>query len=923
MAEKIEQEILLTTSVDIDKLQNAAAQFSKFGDTIIKNLSNHKIDIDNTGSINSFAELSKAVEATGVTLKVATNSAYELSKISATINATGVEAYSETIKSLQDSLENATKSASSLNSSTTATTKSLNIQFSELITRTQEFAKTVAIDDTSLVDYTQKVGVLGNNITQLLNESDKLQESLQFKNGKIDLIGDNEVQRFESLKKVSEALGISVAEVDVRLASMNKNLETIGASQGITEQKNQVKEITSEYKNYIALLQKQEAIKFSNTGLKEQATQLEELAKQATISEAKLQSLGVEISSVSHQPLLSSDDVSDINAYNASLRSLEQTFNSYQSKVTAQADKNTFAQDKENIDKIKVAYKEYLSLLEQSSKVDDTQSGYGSQVKELERLNTQITITQKSLSDMGVTLKSNGQLSLIDDTTIQSAQQLSNLTDSLNAQFNTYDQNLQKIANNNAFESEKNNIKQMQAEYSKYLSLLKEKVTATGSKNFADDTLALEGLNAQIVKVENNLKQYGLVLKEIDGKSIVTSDSKNQTEAFSSAIKGLQNNLDSYKTSVSQIQQQQLFKQQEAEAKEYEQSLQILLKAQNELFQAEYKLEQLKKSGATQEQIDSQTKIVAIHKSTTEVLEQENEEFVEMIALQKELTKAKAEYNAQDKTVQSESLTTSTNNLTKAQDKLNEAMAKSGKNINVTAEALKNAEIQMISNTQKMDLLKNKAEQTGSEFLSMAKAVVFSGLSWKAFSLVMSGLTMSIENIKLLDAAMVEIVKVTGLSGNALDEFKQKAFEVGDAVGRTGVEVMEATASFARSGYSIAESLDLAETALILTNVGDGIDDVEEAATSLISVMKAYNKELTSFNSNTEKATYVLDIINEVSNNAAITFADLTEGLTRVGAVFASAGTSVEELSGLLTGTNEVLQDIEKSSTGLKTISQR
>lgn len=172
------------------------------------------------------------------------------------------------------------------------------------------------------------------------------------------------------------------------------------------------------------------------------------------------------------------------------------------------------------------------------------------------------------------------------------------------------------------------------------------------------------------------------------------------------------------------------------------------------------------------------------------------------------------------------------------------------------------------------------------------------------------------KTVSELDASLVEVQKVTDLTGKSLETFTDRAFSVGSEVARTGKEVIDATAIFARSGYEIEDALDLSKVAMIMMNVGDGIDSTSEAATSLISVLKGYNLAA-------NEAIKVTDLINEVSNNAAINFEDLTEGLTRTSAVFNQAGVSIEKLSGLLTGTNEILQNVEMSSTGLITISQR
>lgn len=173
-----------------------------------------------------------------------------------------------------------------------------------------------------------------------------------------------------------------------------------------------------------------------------------------------------------------------------------------------------------------------------------------------------------------------------------------------------------------------------------------------------------------------------------------------------------------------------------------------------------------------------------------------------------------------------------------------------------------------------------------------------------------------VAQVKELDSSLVELKKVTDLEGNSLEGFTEDAFKLGEEVGRTGREVIDATTVFARSGYDVQDALDLSKVALVMTNVGDGIGDVENAATSLISVLKAYNLEVSD-------AMYVTDLLNQVSNTSAINFEDLTEGVQRTGAVFAKSDTSIEELTGLLTGANEVMQNIEKTSSGLVTVSQR
>ena len=63
-------------------------------------------------------------------------------------------------------------------------------------------------------------------------------------------------------------------------------------------------------------------------------------------------------------------------------------------------------------------------------------------------------------------------------------------------------------------------------------------------------------------------------------------------------------------------------------------------------------------------------------------------------------------------------------------------------------------------------------------------------------------------------------------------------------------------------------------------------------------------------------AMKVVDMINETSNNAAIDFDNIAEGLRRVSSTMSQTGTSLGQTIGLLTGGFGQLRDIEMVSSG-------
>lgn len=170
--------------------------------------------------------------------------------------------------------------------------------------------------------------------------------------------------------------------------------------------------------------------------------------------------------------------------------------------------------------------------------------------------------------------------------------------------------------------------------------------------------------------------------------------------------------------------------------------------------------------------------------------------------------------------------------------------------------------------------------------------------------------------VKALDSSLIELQKVTDISGEALNSFTKRSFRLGETLSRTGKEVIDAVSVFSRAGYQLEESMTLAQDALIMTNVADGIDSVEESSSALIAVMKGYNKEV-------DDAIDIVDAFNEVSNTQAVNYFQLAEASTRLSGVMRQQGVEFEQMLGLITGGTEVLRDHLRVATGLQTISLR
>jgi predicted nucleic acid-binding Zn-ribbon protein len=172
--------------------------------------------------------------------------------------------------------------------------------------------------------------------------------------------------------------------------------------------------------------------------------------------------------------------------------------------------------------------------------------------------------------------------------------------------------------------------------------------------------------------------------------------------------------------------------------------------------------------------------------------------------------------------------------------------------------------------------------------------------------LAINSLRKMITNVREIDTQMTELKKVTDETDSTYSKFLDRASEKAIKLGSSIKDLVGATAEFARTGYGLEESSKLAEVATIYKNVGDGVTDIGNASSVLISTMKAFN--LTANDS-----LHIVDALNEVGNKYSVGSTGLGESLRRSASALASANNTFEESLGLITAMNEILQDDEEA----------
>lgn len=216
-------------------------------------------------------------------------------------------------------------------------------------------------------------------------------------------------------------------------------------------------------------------------------------------------------------------------------------------------------------------------------------------------------------------------------------------------------------------------------------------------------------------------------------------------------------------------------------------------------------------------------------------------------------------------------------------------------------------QIDVNSARSKFNLLTKDAERRGKTGLTAWDKLVSKVKEYSVylsaadvFMYASQGLRSMFEQVKLIDSAMTELKKVTNETDAAYNQFLSNAASRAKEIGTTIDGLVSSTADFARLGYDFADAQGLAEVANIYAVVGDDIDGVEQATQSLISTLTAFKDEMGDMD-DSEFALSIVDKMNEVANNYAISSGGIGDALQRSASSMMAANNSLDETIALIT----------------------
>ncbi len=152
-----------------------------------------------------------------------------------------------------------------------------------------------------------------------------------------------------------------------------------------------------------------------------------------------------------------------------------------------------------------------------------------------------------------------------------------------------------------------------------------------------------------------------------------------------------------------------------------------------------------------------------------------------------------------------------------------------------------------------------------------------------------------------VDKAMTELRRVASASIN-LDTVFEGAVDIAKELGNNVHDVIQSVNDLARTfgDFNERQLLDITKTATLMANVSDL--NAEEATKSLVGTMNAFNIAAGD-------SIRIVDALNEVDNNYAISTKQLAEGLEKSSSTAKTFGVTLEENIGAITAIGAVTME--------------
>lgn len=199
-------------------------------------------------------------------------------------------------------------------------------------------------------------------------------------------------------------------------------------------------------------------------------------------------------------------------------------------------------------------------------------------------------------------------------------------------------------------------------------------------------------------------------------------------------------------------------------------------------------------------------------------------------------------------------------------------------------------------------------QQATQPFADLSSAILLTSTALTALGA--AALTFAANEAIQLENAFIELNKVLDATEGTATDFADVFGDISNRFGVGQADVISLAADFRQAGFDIQESLGLVTDALTAAAISEL--DVDQAGAVVI-------RTLNGFQAPAEEAGRLIDILNASSNQFAVSFGELGEGISRISPITRQLGFDFEETAGLLVPIIEVFGSGSEAANGLRT----
>lgn len=194
--------------------------------------------------------------------------------------------------------------------------------------------------------------------------------------------------------------------------------------------------------------------------------------------------------------------------------------------------------------------------------------------------------------------------------------------------------------------------------------------------------------------------------------------------------------------------------------------------------------------------------------------------------------------------------------ISKVEDGMSRLASATSNQVNQTRN-LSNAQSKLNTHTQKSVSIFQDFTNT---FLKMAKFNTINMI----YDGIINNMSKCIDITNDFNSAMIEFKKVTDTSQISLNSYVETLDKLGSTVGFSRTEMLEAATEYSKGGFDADTAAQLARVSSLYRNIADEELSAGDAASYVISQLKAFNMETDNVAETTKNAMSIIDKTNEV-----------------------------------------------------------